>query len=89
MTSNSNWHNEFFAELDKEQEPESEMPEFGGFVYCEECYCVVGESNECLCLVERPEFVQNILERSRKMLNVVNENASSCGSQSCCGGGCG
>ena len=82
----SNWHNDFFAELDKEVE--TEMPEFGGFTYCEECYCVVGDSDECLCLVDRPEFVQNILERSRKMLNVVNENAS-CGSQSCCGGGCG
>lgn len=81
-TSLSNWHNEVFAEdgwfdmVDKE---------FKGMVYCEECYAVVGELDECLCLVDRSEFVQNILQRS-KVGKEVGKGLFL--NQQCCGGGC-
>lgn len=83
----NNWHNEFFAELDKEA---ASVPEFNGFVYCEECYCVVGESDECLCLVDRPDFVQDVLDRARGMQQAANSvGLGVIGQGQCCGGACG
>lgn len=29
-----------------------ERKEYKGFIYCENCLCVVGETDECLCLVD-------------------------------------
>lgn len=47
----SDWHSEFFKELDSVEKSIS-FSEFNGMVYCEDCLCIVNESNECLCLVD-------------------------------------
>lgn len=80
--------------MDNREETSGSMKSaFGELIYCTECYAVVGETDECLCLVDRPEFVQSIMDRvvaAAASASAASES-SGCGrtDRKCCGGGCG